>query len=418
MRYFWDRLGQRVPLWTKFARRGYTFLFFWILTATLAFSSLPPCDENGDGCIVPGWDDPIVISPLDERIPKDLSDGKGYITLFYTHDCPRCHEAMDYLQRWKSDKTDLDWVLQFYEISESRENQQRLQAYLKAYEEQLMGVPIIFIGSKTIHGFQKGYTETRIQEAVAKLTGTHDLPDETITLPLIGVVDPSQFPLLAFTVIIGLLDGFNPCAMWVLMFLLGLLIHARSRRKMLTIGLIFVAASGVVYFGFMAAWFNLFVLLGLSRIITIVLAAVVMIMGAINIKEVFMFKKGPSLMIPEKQKDKLFQKMRKVVQERNTLLAIVLTVGLAFFVNLIELACTIGLPAIFTKTLADRQIPEFQKWGHLVLYNVVYVVPLLIIVLLFTVTMGGKKLQEKHAKILKLMSGVLMFGLGIFLLIR
>ncbi len=418
MRYSRNHFFERPPLWTKSIRLGSLLLFFWILSASLVFSSLPLCDENGEGCVVPGWDDPIAILPLDEKIPKGLSDGKGYITLFYTHDCPRCHEAMDYLRQWKDGITDQEWVLQFYEISESQENQQRLQAFLQTYEEQLMGVPILFIGKKTIHGFQKGYTETRIQEAVAKLTGAYDRSDETITLPLFGAVDPTQFPLLAFTVIIGLLDGFNPCAMWVLMFLLGLLIHARSRRKMLTIGLIFVVTSGVVYFGFMAAWFNLFVLLGLSRIITIVLAAVVMIMGAINIKEVFLFKKGPSLMIPEKQKDKLFQKMRRVVQERNTLLAIMFTVGLAFFVNLIELACTIGLPAIFTKTLADRQIPEFQKWGHLVLYNVVYVVPLLIIVLLFTITMGGKKIQEKHAKVLKLMSGILMFGLGIFLLIR
>lgn len=393
-------------------------LFTLVCVLGLASNSVDSCEEGDIACMVPGWDDPLPVEDGAVTIFKSLDGDTGFITLFYTRDCPHCHEAMRYLDAWADQPHEFRWILQYYDITDNRENHQRLQAYLDSHQSQFFGVPMIFIGNRVIHGFQKGYTESAIKEAVSKLTGAEDDSHETITLPFIGQVDPTTFPLFVFTVVLGLLDGFNPCAMWVLMFLLGLLIHARSRRKVLMIGLIFVIASGVVYFGFMAAWFNLFVLLGFSRIITIILAIAAFVMGIINVKEFFMFKKGPSLMIPEGQKDKLFAKMRRVVQEKKPWLAIMMTIGLAFFVNLIELACTIGLPAIFTKTMVDRQIPDLQKWMYLVLYNVMYVIPLLVIVLVFAVTMGGKKLQEKHARVLKLMSGLLMLGLGVFLLIR
>jgi len=237
---------------------------------------------------------------------------------------------------------------------------------------------------------------------------------DTITLPLFGKIDKSS-PLFFLTILIGLLDGFNPCAFWVLMFLLSLLSVAKSRKRMLLIGSVFVIASGFVYFGFMSAWFNFFSLIGMHRIITLILSAVAIVMGCINLKEVFFFKKGVSLMISEKQKPKLYQRVRKIIQTRSALLAIVLTIILALFVNLIELTCTMGLPALFSKILTERQIALGAKYFYLVLYNIAYILPLWLIVVGFSLTLGKYKMTEKSAKVFKAISGLLMITLGIWL---
>jgi cytochrome c biogenesis protein CcdA len=215
--------------------------------------------------------------------------------------------------------------------------------------------------------------------------------------------------------VIGLLDGFNPCAFWVLMFLLSLLSVAKSRKRMLLIGTVFVVSSGIIYFGFMSAWFNFFTLIGVHRYITVILALVAIIMGGINLKEVFFFKKGISLMISDKHKPGLYQRVRKIIHTQSTLLAVTLTVVLAVFVNLIELTCTMGLPALFTKILTERQITVGAKYFYLVVYNVAYIVPLLLIVVAFSLTLGKYKMTEKSAKIFKMISGILMIGLGVWM---
>ncbi|MBF0300342.1 MAG: hypothetical protein HQK51_16605 [Oligoflexia bacterium] len=184
------------------------------------------------------------------------------------------------------------------------------------------------------------------------------------------------------------------------------------------IGSIFVMASGVVYFAFMSAWFSLFSVIGYGQTIRWILALAAITMGLINIKEIFFFKKGVSLMIPESAKPKIAQKIRQIMQEKNIYTAIIGTVLLAVFVNLIELGCTIGLPAIFTKILADRSVGISSKYFYMIIYNIAYVVPLATIVGIFTITLGHYKMTEKHGKILKLISGLLMLILGIIMLAK
>jgi cytochrome c biogenesis protein CcdA len=123
-------------------------------------------------------------------------------------------------------------------------------------------------------------------------------------------------------------------------------------------------------------------------------------------------------MIPESAKPSLYRRARKILHEEETILAVVGTVFLAIFVNFIELACTIGLPALFTKILAERDVPSLQKYLYMIMYNVAYVLPLLVIVLVFAVTLGRFKMKESHARVLKLISGLLMLALGLLLLLK
>lgn len=242
---------------------------------------------------------------------------------------------------------------------------------------------------------------------------------ETIAVPLLGDISVSQTGLPVFTLIIAGLDGFNPCAMWVLCFLLTLVIYAKSRAKILLIGGIFVVASGVMYFLFMTAWLNLFMFIGYVKILRIAVALVAIGMGLINCKDFFFFKQGISLTIPEAAQPKLFKKMRALIQTTAVPAVILGTLVLAATANLIELLCTAGFPAIYTRilTLQDN-LSVVQYYLYLAFYNVVYVIPLAVIVGMFAWKMGGRKLTEREGRILKLIGGVLMLALGVILLVK
>ena len=102
-----------------------------------------------------------------------------------------------------------------------------------------------------------------------------------------------------FTVLVGQIDGFNPCAMWVLIFLLSILVNLRDRGRMVAIAGTFVFVSGAAYFAFMAAWLNVFLLIGYLRPVQLLLGSLALFVGSIHVKDFFAFKQGLSLSIPE-----------------------------------------------------------------------------------------------------------------------
>jgi hypothetical protein len=234
----------------------------------------------------------------------------------------------------------------------------------------------------------------------------------TVYIPWIGSLDASGMSLPVMTLVIAGMDSFNPCAFFVLFSLLGLLIHARSRQKMLLIGGIFVFFSGFVYFLFMAAWLNLFLVMGQVEIMTTIAGSVAVLIAAINIKDFFIFKKGVSLTIPDSAKPKLFDRMRRLMKSTSLASIIIGTTVLAVAANAYELLCTAGFPMVFTRILTLNNLLNTSYYLYLVLYNLIYVIPLAIIVVIFTITLGKKNLTEWQGRVMKLISGTMMLGLG------
>jgi thiol-disulfide isomerase/thioredoxin len=242
--------------------------------------------------------------------------------------------------------------------------------------------------------------------------------EDIISLPLIGKVEASKMALPVLTVTIAALDGFNPCAFFVLFMLLGMLVHVHSRRRMLLVGGIFVFFSGFIYFVFMAAWLNIFLLSGEIKAITVIAGLVALVIAVINIKDYFYFKRGISLSIPDSAKPKLFDRMRKLLKASSLASIIFGTVVLAIAANAYELLCTAGFPMVFTRVLTLHALSAASYYLYLVFYNVVYVVPLATIVVLFTITLGSRKLSEHQGQILKLISGVMMLYLALVILVK
>jgi len=335
------------------------------------------------------------------------------VLFFWGEGCPHCEQAKPFIR--SLDQTPNVEVEQI-EVRRNPEGRRRFFTIIERLGVEGAGIPTFVIGDEAIIGFHPGVTEGQIRAALARARGeaaTTSGPG-AVDLPLIGRVDTASLPLPLLTMLIGLVDGINPCAMYVLVVLLGLLLHVRSRRRLILYGATFVVMSGIVYFLFMTAWLNVFLFAGVSRWVTIILGALLVGMGLINIKEVFWFKKGISLMVPDKAKPRLFRRMRGVTSAASLPAAFLGIAVLAFLVNLVELGCTLGLPAIYTRVLSLREeLSAAARYGYLALYNVAYVVPLALIVLLFAFTMRRLVMTERRAKILKAVSGSILVVFGL-----
>jgi glutaredoxin len=239
-----------------------------------------------------------------------------------------------------------------------------------------------------------------------------------IRLPFFGDVRVEQIGLPLFTVAVGLVDGFNPCAMWVLMFLLSILVNLRSRAKILSVAGSFVLISGAAYFAFMAAWLNVFLLLGLLTWVRLTLASLAIVMGVIHVKDFFAFKRGITLSIPESAKPGIYQRVRRIVTAENLTGAVLGAAVLAVLVNIIELLCTAGLPALYTQILSAQQLPPWQNYAYLLLYIGAYMFDDTLMVGLVVLTLERHKLQESHGRWLKLISGLAILGLGAVMVLR
>lgn len=341
------------------------------------------------------------------------------IDVFVRAGCPHCEAAKIFLDELRREQPSLHIAL--HDIAEDPAARQRLITLVQERGITTVGVPTFLIGTELIVGFQS--SETTGAEIRAKLD--RKAPDvalppmvESIETRWLGRLRVHDLGLPLFTVLIGLLDGFNPCAMWVLLFLLSLLVNLQDRRKMALIAGTFVAVSGLFYFAFMAAWLNMFLLIGLSRAVQIGLGGIALFMGAVNVKDFFALHRGISLSIPESAKPGLYARIRRILHAEHLTGAVAGVILLACLVNTIELLCTAGFPALYTQLLTMQQLPTWQYYGYLGLYNLAYILDDSLMVTIAVVTLSRRKLQEHTGRWLKLAGGVVMLSLGIVLILK
>ena len=344
-----------------------------------------------------------------------------HLYFFRSEQCPHCQEARPHLLQLDAE---FPWLrVHDLEITRHPEHRRQFQAMADALGQSARSVPSFFVCGQLYVGWdnRQGMGATLVQAAEACRSGHSAAATiaqtQGIQVPWLPDFNWEGLSLPVMTVIIAGLDAFNPCAFFILLFLLSLLVHARSRKRMLLVGMTFVLVSGVVYFLFMAAWLNLFLLLGSLPWITLSAGVLAVLIGLLNTREFFFFHQGPSLSIPDTAKPGLFRRMTGLItiERLPTLLAGTLLLALA--VNSYELLCTAGFPMVYTRTLTLHQLSTSGYYGYLLLYNLIYVLPLLLIVVLFTLTLGSRKLSQNEGQWLKLISGVMMLLLGILLIV-
>jgi hypothetical protein len=232
-----------------------------------------------------------------------------------------------------------------------------------------------------------------------------------------GNIDISKLSLPALTVIIGLLDGFNPCAMFILCFLLVFLIGTKSRKKVFIIGGIFLFISGFVYFLFITAWFNFFTIFRYVPVLKLIVGSLVIIAGLINIKDYFYFQKGISFTLPKSWKPKVMDRMRKMASLPSLPAMVLGVITIAFVVNIVELMCTIGFPMIYTQILATHSLPQTTYYLYILIYCIMYMIDDFLLFSVAVATLDCIEMTQKRVRMMKLISGTLMVLLAIWFML-
>jgi hypothetical protein len=341
---------------------------------------------------------------------------------FWSARCPHCLEARPFVARLPDD---LPW-LRFHdrEISRSRDNARLYVAMAAELGQQASAVPAFLFCGELHVGWHSAETtgallRSRLEQCRQRLASGQPAagPPATVDLPGFGTLSPDAFSLPVFTLMIAAMDAFNPCAFFVLLFLLGLLANQRDRSRMLVIGGLFVTVSGVLYFAFMAAWLSLFRMIGNLDWVTAAAALLALAIGVVNVKDFFAFKRGVSLTIPASRLPRIYRRGRAVLAAGSFPTMVGATLVLAVAANFYELLCTAGFPMVYTRVLTLHALSPAGYYAYLALYNLIYVVPLLVIVLVVTFALGRTQLSERQGRLLKLVSGLMMGGLGLVLLL-
>jgi len=371
------------------------------------------------------------------------ADGAPTVRLyyFYSPTCPHCQAAKPFIEDLAGRKPWLE--VNRYAVKDNPENARFYFGTAKSLGVEALSVPGFVFCRTVIIGYDSAATTgAELERAIdacraeriahpgaaaapttagsANAGGRPAIeagdPGTALHLPIVGTVNAQALSLPVLTLVLAGMDAFNPCAFFVLLFLLSLLVHAKSRTRMSIVGGTFVLFSGIVYFVFMAAWLNVFLIAGELRVITIIAGLLALTVAALNVKDYFWFKEGPSLSIPEAAKPGLFKRMRAIVTTGSMGPMLASTVLLAIVANSYELLCTAGFPMVYTRALTLAKLESGQYYAWLAAYNVIYVLPLLAIVIVFVRTMGARKLSESEGRILKLVSGFMMLGFGLVLL--
>lgn len=364
-------------------------------------------------------------------IPTIKAEEKITVHLFYGYSCPHCAKEKEYLSTLK----DVNVVL--YEVYKDSDNNNLLTQVSKKLDVEIKSVPYTVIGGKVFQGYSDN-TKEDIEKTI-KFYQTHDYKDlveevkdgnmeksdievpiygTKIKIPLIGEVDPLRSSIPAMAIIIGTVDGFNPCAMWILIFLISMLLGTKDKKRMWTLGITFLVTSAFVYFLFMMAWLKVAISFSQIRWIQILIALIALIGSFINLKGYFKAKESGCEVVDDKKRKGIMKNIKKFTTEKSFILAILGIMTLAFTVNLIELACSAGLPLLFTQVLALNNLSNIQYIIYVLIYILFFLIDDLIVFIVAMKTFEITGISTKYNKYSHLIGGIIMLLIGILMIFK
>lgn len=361
------------------------------------------------------------------------------IYFFHATGCPHCATEANFLAKLKAKLGDKINIYAF-EITEHPGNATLYQEFAQAYGISSAGfsTPSTYIGERNIIGYYNDtYTGKEIENIInqclqlgcedigaplvfggeKKQVGNEVLGDK-VNLPGVGEIDVKNTSLFFTTLVIGALDGFNPCAMWVLIFLISLLLSVQSTARRWTLGIAFIIASGAVYFLFMAAWLNLFLFIGYLFVVRLIIGILAVGFGIYNLNKFIKNKTGTCEVTQSESRQNILEKIKNVALNKRIIPALFGIIILAGVVNLIELACSAGFPAIYTKILAANELSKVSYYLYLLLYIFIFMLDDIIVFIVAMVTLKLTGVDSKYAKYSNLIGGLIILILGILLVIK
>ena len=360
------------------------------------------------------------------------------VYLFSAEGCPHCLGAQKFLGKLEGTYPHLK-VIEL-ELTGSRQNQEIFRQVAARLQVDLAGVPCIVIGTIPLVGWQNEQTTGAAIERALREAGEHPPPDviapllipatlppksgpesqitETLNLPIIGVVDTRHLSLGLLTIIIGAMDGFNPCAMWALVFLIGMLLGMENRTRMWILGALFIGGSGLVYFFFMTAWLNILLFIGLVFWVRVAIGGIALVAAGVNLRSYFRNRGGACPILGGEKRQDLLGRIKSAIEHRSFLLAAVGILFLGAAVNLVELFCSAGLPVVYTQILTMSRLPNWQYYVYLTLYIFVFMLDDLIVFVVSMLTLKHFGLTNKYNRFSNLIGGLVLLVVGLLLIFR
>ncbi|MFH1427167.1 MAG: hypothetical protein ABIG60_01395 [Patescibacteria group bacterium] len=380
-----------------------------------------------------------------------------YLYFFYGDGCPHCAKEEIFLAKLEEENDNLKIFR--YEVWHNQTNVQLLKKIGKKLNLDVAGVPILIIGDEPVIGY---YSDSTTGEKIKSIINEHtlkgctdivgpiinntdnqcihgcDINDdncihqcgceadlvssselpESITVPVFGELKVKNLSLPIFTIIIAAVDGFNPCAMWVLLFLISLLLGMKDRKRMWILGSAFVVASGAVYFLFLSAWLSLFLFLGFVFWLRLIIGLVALLSGGYSLRDFWRNREGTCKVTKDEKRKKIFARLKNITQEKSFWLALGGIILLAAAVNLVELVCSAGLPAVYTQVLALSNLARWQYYLYLFLYIIIFMLDDLFVFIIAMATLQMKAISSRYTRWSGLVGGIIMVIIGLLLLLK
>ena len=369
---------------------------------------------------------------------------KVNLYFFRGEGCPHCAEEERYLKKIK-DNPNVNVIE--YEVWYNSENEQFMNKVKEEMGIDKTGVPLTIIGNTYFMGFSHT-TDKVISRAIDYYSNNDDYIDQVanirngtfdknslvdnfiktesagndkyiVNLPILGEVNMKNVSLVTSAVVIGLIDGFNPCAMWVLLFLISFLIGMKNKKRMWSLGLTFLITSALVYMVIMFSWLNIVVRVSTSTFIRYIIGEFAILGGIFNLWSYLKtYKNSGCVVVDDKKRKKIFSKIRKFTSEKSFIFALIGVIALAISVNLVELACSAGLPIIFTQLLALNKVDGLLGLFYTFLYTFFFLLDDLIVFFVAMVTMNASGISTKYNKYSHLVGGLIMLIIGLLLIFK
>ena len=369
------------------------------------------------------------------------------IYLFHSYTCKHCKEEIKLLDELEKEYDNIR--VYKHEVNENG-NGELLKNISEIMGSKVTGTPYTIIGNKVFSGYDyenskgrfKGaieyYSKYGYEDKVGEYISSIPLPsyevkdtdpdvDEYISnyisykvkLPLIGEVKLKNLTLPLITVVIGLADGFNPCAMWVLLFLISMLIGMKDKKRMWILGSTFLLTSALIYLIFMMSWLNLANLLISVVWVRVIIAIVSLVGGIINLRGYIKHRKVSGCdVVDDKKRNKIITRIKKFTTEKNFWLAILGVIVLAISVNVVELACSAGLPVMFIEILSLNNLTAIEEIIYIVLYMLFFLLDDFVVFVIAMTTLSLTGVSSKYGNLSKLIGGILMLLIGLLLMFK
>lgn len=368
---------------------------------------------------------------------SQASDNQVRLYLFWQDGCPHCAAEKEWLTELRQQEPYASVLAVSSYDATTAEGMKVLRNLSDKLNFTVSSVPVTVIGDRYFVGFDNrgNMAETlrlAIDEALVvgnfidplDYSAVSDTPTERadnpaiVSVPFWGMVNPQALSLPALAVVIGLLDGFNPCAMWSLLFLISVLLGMQNRKRMWLLGSAFIFGSAAVYFVFMAAWLNLLLFLGFIAIIRIIIGLTAIGAGAWSLRKFWRDRDGGCAVTGTTERRQVFEKIKQLIYKKSLWLSLIGILVLSFAVNLVELLCSAGFPAIFTQVLALNNLTPWQYYGYILLYLLFFIIDDLVVFVIAMVTLRSVGLTTKYSRWSNLIGGILMVIIGLLLIFK